>query len=126
MGWVPFWASIMEQVVQQHGYWADWPMQSNPSSYLGKNVFVTGLDDVEGFRLAREGNELIARTAMFSIDYPHEITLFGSTQKLLAELTEGLDPTVKRNILAGTAIKVFNLPAGSNEPEREKVLVAGS
>jgi predicted TIM-barrel fold metal-dependent hydrolase len=109
MGWVPFWASIMDQVVRQHGYWADWPMQSAPHEYIGRNVFVTGLDDVEGFRLAREGNDLIAKAAMFSIDYPHEITLFGSTRQILADLTQGVDPQVTHDILAGTAMKVYNL-----------------
>jgi predicted TIM-barrel fold metal-dependent hydrolase len=109
MGWLPFWASTMEQVVRQHGYWADWPMQRKPSEYLGRNVFVTGLDDAEGFRLAREGNDVIARTAMFSIDYPHEITLFGSTQKILADMTAGLDENVKHAVLAGTAMKLYNL-----------------
>jgi hypothetical protein len=115
----------MDQVVRQHSYWVDWPMRNTPQSYIGKNVFVTGLDDVEGFRLAREGNQLIAKGAMFSIDYPHEITLFGSTQKILAELTEGLDPTVKHAILAGTAMKLYNLsdvPA-ARQPGRETVTV---
>jgi predicted TIM-barrel fold metal-dependent hydrolase len=109
MGWLPFWAEIMDQVVRQHGYWAAWPMQQKPSAYIGKNVFVTGLDDVEGFRQARLGSELIARSSMFSIDYPHEITLFGHTRQCLAELTEGLDENVKHDILAGTAMKVYNL-----------------
>jgi predicted TIM-barrel fold metal-dependent hydrolase len=114
-GWVPFWAEIMDQVVRQHDYWVDWPMQRKPSDYLGTNVFVTGLDDVAGFRAARNGDEIIARSAMFSIDYPHEITLFGSTQKVLGELTEGLDAKVKYDMLAGTAVKVFNL---AETPER--------
>ena len=43
----------MDQVVRQHSYWVDWPMPRKPSEYFGRNVFVTGLDDVEGFRLAR-------------------------------------------------------------------------
>ncbi len=109
-GWVPFWAEIMDQVVRQHGYWADWPMQRKPSEYIGRNVFVTGLDDVEGFRQACIGNPVVARAAMFSIDYPHEITLFGQTQKILNELSDGLDPTVKHAILAGTAMSLYNLP----------------
>ena len=125
MGWLPFWAEIMDQVVRQHGYWADWPMRAAPHTYIGKNVFVTGLDDVEGFRLAREGNELIARSAMFSIDYPHEITLFGTTQKVLAELTSGLDPQVKHDILAGTAMKLYNLTDSPRTGEsRQAVAVA--
>jgi predicted TIM-barrel fold metal-dependent hydrolase len=111
-GWVPFWTEIMDQVVRQHSYWVDWPMQRKPSEYFGRNVFVTGLDDVEGFRQARNasnGYELIARGAMFSIDYPHEISLFGSTQQVLAELTPGLDDNVKHALLAGNAMRVYNL-----------------
>jgi hypothetical protein len=126
MGWIPFWGEIMDQVVRRHSYWVDWPIRDKPHSYIGKNVFVTGLDDVEGFRLAREGNELISEGAMFSIDYPHEITLFGSTQKILAELTQGLDPGVKHEILAGTAMKLYNLSDtyGTREPGREAISVA--
>jgi predicted TIM-barrel fold metal-dependent hydrolase len=125
-GWVPFWTEIMDQVVRQHGYWADWPMQRKPSEYFGRNVFVTGLDDVEGFKQARLGNDLIARGAMFSIDYPHEITLFGSTKQVLAELTDGLDEQVKYALLAGTAMKVYNLVDDTAEPgarPRETVAV---
>jgi predicted TIM-barrel fold metal-dependent hydrolase len=59
--------------------------------------------------MLREGNDLIRRSAMFSIDYPHEITLFPNTQKHLAELTVGLDPQVKHDVLAGNAVKVFGL-----------------
>jgi predicted TIM-barrel fold metal-dependent hydrolase len=124
-GWMPYWAEIMDQVVRQHDYWVDWPMSDKPSSYLGKNVFVTGLDDVEGFRQARYGNELVARSAMFSIDYPHEITLFGTTQQVLSELTQGLDEKVKHAILAGTAMRVFDLtePSSKFMPSREAVAV---
>jgi hypothetical protein len=117
----------MDQVVRQHGYWADWPMQRKPSDYFGRNVFVTGLDDVEGFRQARLGNDLIARGAMFSIDYPHEITLFGNTQQVLTKLTEGLDEDVKYALLAGTAMKVYNLVDDASDPGapvRESVAVA--
>jgi predicted TIM-barrel fold metal-dependent hydrolase len=124
MGWVPFWGAIMDQVVRQHNYWVDWPMTLNPSAYIGKNVFVTGLDDVEGFRLAREGNDLIARAAMFSIDYPHEITLFGTTQKVLADLTAGLDPKVKHDILAGTAMRLYNLGDASAAGDTSRAAVA--
>jgi predicted TIM-barrel fold metal-dependent hydrolase len=108
-GWLPFWAEIMDQVVRQHGYWVDWPMQRKPSEYLGRNVFVTGLDDVDGFNRARQGHPLVAKAAMFSIDYPHEISLFGSTQQVLSELTVGLDPHVKHAILAGNAMRVYGL-----------------
>ena len=125
-GWVGFWTEIMDQVVRQHDYWVDWPMQRKPSEYLGRNVFVTGLDDVEGFRHACNGSEGVARSAMFSIDYPHEITLFGSTQQVLGELAQGLDESVKHAILAGTASKIYNLTddaEGASETSRAAVPV---
>jgi uncharacterized protein len=125
-GWLPFWAEIMDQVVRQHGYWVDWPMQRKPSEYLGRNVFVTGLDDVDGFNRARQGHPLVEKAAMFSIDYPHEITLFGSTQQILSELTAGLDANVKHAILAGTAARLYNLsesPDEADEPAREAIRV---
>jgi predicted TIM-barrel fold metal-dependent hydrolase len=109
MGWVPFWVSMMEQVRAQHGYWAEYANERNVRDFLGTNVFITGLDDKEGFRLAREGDDIIPKMAMFSIDYPHEITLFPNTQKHLKELTVGLKEDVKHNILAGNAARVFNL-----------------
>jgi predicted TIM-barrel fold metal-dependent hydrolase len=115
-GWVPFWTEIMDQVVRQHSYWVDWPMQRKPSEYFGRNVFVTGLDDVEGFRQARNGYDLIKRGAMFSIDYPHEISLFGSTQQVLSELTQGLDDSVKHALLAGNAMRVYNLTDDATDP----------
>jgi len=114
-GWLSFWTEIMDQVVRQHGYWVDWPMQRKPSEYVGRNVFVTGLDDVEGFRQARLGSDLVARAAMFSIDYPHEISLFGSTQQVLSDLTQGLDPGVKRALLAGNAMRVYGLGDASEQ-----------
>lgn len=125
-GWLPFWAEIMDQVVRQHGYWVDWPMQRKPSEYLGRNVFVTGLDDVEGFNRARQKHPLVEKAAMFSIDYPHEISLFGSTQQVLAELTVGLEPRIKHAILAGNAMRVYGLtdePSGSTADSREAVPV---
>jgi len=115
-GWVPFWSEIMDQVVRQHSYWVDWPMQRKPSEYIGRNVWVTGLDDVEGFRQARLGSELVKRGAMFSIDYPHEISLFGSTQQVLGELTQGLDESTKRSLLAGNAMHVYGLSEDAPEP----------
>jgi predicted TIM-barrel fold metal-dependent hydrolase len=44
---------------------------------------------------------------MWSIDYPHAVSLWGQTQALVAELTDGLDHNTRHNILAGTAERVF-------------------
>jgi hypothetical protein len=85
------------------------------------------LDDVEGFRQARLGSDLVARAAMFSIDYPHEISLFGSTQQVLTELTQGLESDVKHALLAGNAMRVYGLVDDETEADtiaREAVTVS--
>jgi predicted TIM-barrel fold metal-dependent hydrolase len=108
MGWLPFWGAMMDQIYEQHGYWSDLPINALPHTYIGRNIFVTAQDDVEGFRQAHH-SDLVARGGMFSIDYPHEVTLFPKTQEYLADLTIGLDANIKHGILAGNAMRVFNL-----------------
>jgi len=80
----------------------------------------------KGFCQARLGSDLVARGALFSIDYPHEISLFGRTRQVLAELTQGLDDTVKHRLLAGNAMQVYGLsddPPVSGSAARDAVAV---
>jgi predicted TIM-barrel fold metal-dependent hydrolase len=51
--WVPALAQQMDQEYERMQHWAHRPFTSVPSSYLGKNVFVTMLDDFLGCRLAK-------------------------------------------------------------------------
>jgi hypothetical protein len=92
--------------------------------FVHAEVDMGWVHDFEGLRLAREGNDLIARAAMFSIDHPHELTLFGTTQKVLADLTAGLDPKVKHDILAGTAMRLYNLGDASAAGDTSRAAVA--
>jgi predicted TIM-barrel fold metal-dependent hydrolase len=75
---------------------------------LGTNVFVTMLDDYVGCQFAKH-DPTTARTTMFSSDYPHSTTLWPNSQKIIAEMTQGMDPNTKHDILAGNAIRAYNL-----------------
>jgi hypothetical protein len=77
-------------------------------TYLGKNVFVTMLDDYFGCKIAKE-DEVVARTTMFSSDYPHSTTLWPRSQEYIAKLTEGMTDQVKYDIIAGNAILAYAL-----------------
>jgi predicted TIM-barrel fold metal-dependent hydrolase len=46
---------------------------------------------------------------MWSNDYPHSVTLWPNSQKFIADLTEGLSEQAKYDVLAGNAIRVYNL-----------------
>lgn len=109
-GWLPSLAMQMDQEWERQRHWAQLPFDEPPSHYLGKNVFVTILDDVVGYKIARD-DAMLASAAMFSSDYPHSTTLWPRSKQVIAELTKGMDEQVKHQILAGNAIRAFNLDA---------------
>jgi len=111
-GWVPFWRQTMDEEWERHQTtgWTKMLAVQSPSSYLGRNVFVTILDDKVGFDLARTDKGL-QEMAMFSNDYPHSVTLWPRSQEVIADLTQGMDESAKHAILAGNAIRAFNLDA---------------
>jgi predicted TIM-barrel fold metal-dependent hydrolase len=107
-GWVPMWVQMMEQEYERQRHWARLPLSQNPGSFVGRNVFVTTLDDFVGFAAA-EHDEVLARTMLFSSDYPHSVTLWPKSKEYIARLTVNLDDNRKQMILAGNAIRAFGL-----------------
>lgn len=107
-GWLRFWVQMMDQEFERQRHWANPPLQTPPHEFLGKNLFVSVLDDFVGFEDARH-DPRVAAAAMFSTDYPHSTTLFPKSQQYVAELTEGLDADRTHAILAGNAMRVFDL-----------------
>jgi predicted TIM-barrel fold metal-dependent hydrolase len=107
-GWLRFWAQMMDQEFERQRHWSKLPLVTPPSEFLGTNLFVSVLDDFVGFADA-QGDERVAAASMFSTDYPHSTTLFPHTRDYLAKLTAGLSPERTHAVLAGNAIRVFNL-----------------
>ncbi len=105
-GWVPFWRENMDQNFDQQRHWANLPIERAPSSYVGTNVFVTTLDDHVGYAAIREDPSL-ADAVMYSIDYPHSVTLWPRSAEHIAALTAGMDEVAKQKVLAGNASRVY-------------------
>jgi predicted TIM-barrel fold metal-dependent hydrolase len=107
-GWLPFWRENMDQNYEQQRHWANLPMQHRPSDYIGKNVFVTTLDDSYGYQaICRDPS--LADAVMYSIDYPHSVTLWPNSASHIQKLTAGMDADSKRKVLAGNAARVYRL-----------------
>jgi predicted TIM-barrel fold metal-dependent hydrolase len=106
--WVPSLAQQMDQEYERQRHWANLPFSLEPSSYLGRNVFVTMLDDFVGCRIAKE-DSLLASTTMFSSDYPHSTTLWPRSREFISAMTEGMSAETKEKILAGNAIRAYSL-----------------
>ncbi len=109
-GWVPFWVQMMEQEYERQQHWAHPPISESPSEFVGRNVYVTALDDFVGFDLAKR-NDVLARSLMWSSDYPHSTTLWPKSKEYIAALTDGMDAQRRRDVLAGNAIRAFALEA---------------
>jgi predicted TIM-barrel fold metal-dependent hydrolase len=107
-GWVSFWKQTMDDTFEKQKGWAKFSFDTLPSETLGKNVFVTVLDDKIGFDLIRLDPQL-ADVALFSTDYPHSFCLWPDTAKYIETVTRNVDPVAKKKILAGTAARLFGL-----------------
>ena len=112
VGWVPYWTQQMHMTIERQymkgGIWYPNLPTRTPEEYIGTNIFFTVLDDRLGFRLLRDDPRLASAT-MWSIDYPHAVSLWGQNRELIEELTDGLDDSTRHNILAGTAARVFRV-----------------
>jgi predicted TIM-barrel fold metal-dependent hydrolase len=112
MGWVPYWVQMMRHTIDTPktkgvDWWGELPT-TTPEEYIGRNLFFTVLDDYLGFAMAKD-NPLLARAGMYSTDYPHPITLWPRSRELIPQLTKGLPDRIKYDLLAGNAVRVFNL-----------------
>jgi len=109
-GWLPFWCENMDQNFEQQRHWAQLPIDRPPSTYVGTNVFVTTLDDREGFEGIRR-NPKFADAVMYSIDYPHSVTLWPNSGRHIAELTEGFDDASRAKVLSENAARAYKFAA---------------
>src|SRR5262245_29789877 len=107
-GWLPFWRENMDQNFEQQREWANVPIDHLPSEFVGRNVFVTTLDDHFGYDAIRR-DPTLADAVMYSTDYPHSVTLWPNSAKLVAELTAGFDDSARRKVLSGNAASLYHL-----------------
>jgi predicted TIM-barrel fold metal-dependent hydrolase len=108
-GWLPFWAQTMDQQFDNQYSMGTLAISRPPAEVLGRNVFVTVLDDHVGFRHVADGYPRLADTAMFSTDYPHSVCLWPNSRQHIATLTAGLRPEDTEKILSGNASRVYGI-----------------
>jgi predicted TIM-barrel fold metal-dependent hydrolase len=110
--WLPFWAQTMDQCFDNKYYRSTGGVriERRPSELLGRNLFVTVLDDDLGFRMIGEGfAPELAECSLFSSDYPHSVCLWPNSQQQIARLTKGMRESDKQKVLSGNAERVYGL-----------------
>ena len=109
-GWLPFWAQTMEQNLDIRAGLDDATASTalSPTERVGRNLFVTVLDDYVGYRLMADYPWLVD-ASMYSTDYPHSVTLWPNSSELIPKLTADLPPDATRKVLAGNAERLFGV-----------------
>lgn len=107
-GWLAFWRQTLDQNWEQQRHWSNLPFEGPPSRWLGPNVAVTALDDWVGFRDLRDDPSL-AGAVMYSTDYPHSVSLWPESADFVRRLTDGWDDEARCKVLAGNAVRFYNL-----------------
>lgn len=109
-GWLPFWLQTMEQNFEIRSDMGDRALsdQIRPTSYMGKNLFVTILDDKVGFDLIPT-NPWLADTALWSSDYPHSVSTWPNSRKVLTELGQSIETHQLEQIAHENATRVYGL-----------------
>jgi predicted TIM-barrel fold metal-dependent hydrolase len=109
-GWVPFWLQTMEQNFTVRSELGDATLatKKRPTEYMGENLFVTVIDDKVGFDLTPE-HPWLAKTAMWCSDYPHSVSAWPNSRKVLTELGAHLETEQLEDIAHGNAARAYGI-----------------
>jgi predicted TIM-barrel fold metal-dependent hydrolase len=109
-GWLPFWAQTMDQNLDVRSGLADATAGTalRAEECVGRNLFVTVLDDHVGFDLMTRYPWMVDG-CMYSTDYPHSVTLWPNSRRHIATLTAGFTDDAAAKVLATNAAHVFGV-----------------
>ncbi len=107
VGWIPYVLTMSDYIWERNRYWAEPKLKMRPSEYWRRN-FASGFwsEPIHPFLLDYLGPD----TLLWEGDYPHSITTWPDSQQHIERSLAGVtDPSVRRSILAGNAMRLFNL-----------------
>jgi predicted TIM-barrel fold metal-dependent hydrolase len=106
LGWVSWWLYIVDDMMTRQGY--EFPAISElPSEYFRRNVYLTFIDEPDAIRHAHE--RLGIENIMWSSDYPHPVSSWPNSRKLVEQMFEGVPQHERELVVSGNAARVWNL-----------------
>jgi predicted TIM-barrel fold metal-dependent hydrolase len=106
IGWVAWWLNIVDDMTTRQGY--EFPaIKELPSFYFQQNVYLTFIDEPHVIRYAHE--TLGIKNVMWSSDYPHPVTSWPHSRKIVDEIFVGASPEDRQLVVNGNASRVWNL-----------------
>jgi predicted TIM-barrel fold metal-dependent hydrolase len=106
VGWVAWWLYIVDDLAARQGY--EFPgLTKAPSEYFRQSVSVTFIDEPD---VVKHAHDIIGiDNVLWSSDYPHPVTSWPRSRAIAEEVTTGVTDAERDLILAGNAVRVWNL-----------------
>jgi len=108
IGWIPYILERADKVWDENRGWggvAD-KVPEPPSTYFRRQVYGCFFDDAHGLRSVAEIGE---DNITYESDYPHSDSTWPHTKEIAERQMAGLDDDVRRKIVRGNAIRLFEL-----------------
>jgi predicted TIM-barrel fold metal-dependent hydrolase len=119
IGWLPYFYEQIDHEYETNRFWAERylglpKLKRRPSEYLKEHAYWGFFEDHVGVRLR---HEVGVDRMMWSTDFPHVVTRWPHSLKMLGSQMAGVPETERWKMVAGNAIKFFKL---DHKPEEEK------
>ena len=109
IGWVPYYAEQMDDRYDRNKYWAKIKLQRQPSEYVRSNWMFTFIIDKYG---VKNRHAVGLDTLMWSTDYPHHGCDWPHSQRVVAEMFEGVPAAERRAITYENAARLYGIRVG--------------
>ena len=111
VGWLPYFGEQIDHEYETNRFWAERQMglprlKRLPSEYLRENAYWGFFEDRIGMKLR---HEIGVDRIMWSTDFPHVVTRWPNSLKVLDSQMTGVPADEKRKMVADNAIKFFHL-----------------
>ena len=106
LGWVAWWIYIVDDMARRQGY--TFPaLKELPSFYFRRNMHLTFIEEPDAVQHLR--HRLGVKNIMWSSDYPHPVTAWPNSRKIVSEQFSGVPAAERELIVSGNAARVWGL-----------------
>jgi len=106
IGWLGYWIEKSDRTYKRHRHWTQLNLPNPPSYYYFRQIYSTFIEDKVGMMIRKV---IGVDNLMWSSDYPHTDTTWPDSKKYIEESFEGVTGEDRYKILAGNAMKLYNL-----------------
>ncbi len=106
LGWVAWWLATVDDMVKRQGYRFE-HLTELPSFYFHRNMALTYIDEPDAIQLLR--HRIGVSNIMWSSDYPHPVTSWPDSRKLIERSFAGVPEDEREAMLSGNAARVWSL-----------------